>query len=354
LVRTIIPRVLALCILSAAGIVVQTGSSGISGTVLDAAGATVPDASIEIESVDTGSRRATMSGASGVYSVTGLAVGRYTVRVQAPGFQSYLLNNVQLQVGKNLTLDAHLELASAATSINVAADALPLDEVSATVGGIVSGEQVRQLPVNGRSWATLETQTPGAIDSGTGGQRSIRFAGYGLDDNNYRFDGVDATGVINQAQKGNFRLQFSMEAIAEFRADAAVYTAENGGTQGGQVNVVSRSGTNEFHGSLFEYLRKEAFDARGPFDSSLPPFRLNQFGGSFGGPLRKNRGFLLRRVEQLRQRVGQTLIGFVPSAAFRAQAAQVSPALSSILAAYPAGTIATGDPNVMRSAQGGR
>jgi hypothetical protein len=105
---------------------------------------------------------------------------------------------------------------------------------------------------------------------------------------------------------------------------------------------------------VFEYLRNEAFDARGPFDSSLPPFRLNQFGGSFGGPLRKNRDFFFVAFEELRQRVGQTLIGFVPSAAFRAQAAQVSPALSSILAAYPVGTIATGDPNVMRSVSSGR
>lgn len=128
----------------------------------------------------------------------------------------------------------------------------PLDETSATVGGVVSGEQVRQLPINGRSWASLETQTPGAIDSGGDNQRSIRFAGHGLDDNNYRFDGVDATGIQNQAQKGAFRLQLSTEAIAEFRADAAVHTAENGGTQGGQINVVSRSGTNDFQGSLFE------------------------------------------------------------------------------------------------------
>lgn len=327
----------------------QTETASISGTVFDASNGVVPRAVLDAVSLETGAERSTVASSSGTYAITALAVGHYRVTVKAAGFQVVAWQDVQLQVGSNQTLNAHLQPASTSTSVEVSSTAPPVDEVSATVGGVVSGEQVRQLPINGRSWASLETQTPGAIDSGADNQRSIRFAGHGLDDNNYRFDGVDATGIQNQAQKGNFRLQFSTEAIAEFRADAAVYTAENGGTQGGQVNVVSRSGTNDFHGSLLEYLRNSALDARGPFDgASLPPFRLNQFGGSFGGPIRKDKDFFFVTYEGLRQRVGQTLIGFVPSASFRNTVAQTSPSLNEILTAYPIGTIPTTDPTVNR------
>ncbi len=332
----------------------QTESATISGTITDASGAKVPDAVVEAESLQTGAHRSTTSNSAGVYTITALAVGHYRIDVRAPGFSEFEIKDTQLQVGQNLTLDAHLAVTSSSTTVDVSDTAPPLDETSATVGGVVSGEQVRQLPINGRSWASLETQTPGAIDSGTDNQRSIRFAGHGLDDNNFRFDGVDATAIQNQAQKGNFRLQFSTEAVAEFRADAAVYTAENGGTQGGQINVVSRSGSNDFHGSLFEYLRNDAFDARGPFDVNLPPFRLNQFGGSFGGPLRKNKDFFFFTYEGLRQRVSQTLTGFVPSTAFRTLATQTSPALAPILAAYPASSIPTNNASVMRYVGTGR
>ena len=327
----------------------QTDSANISGTVLDSAGAMVPEAHVEAESIETGATRSTLSTSSGTYSLNALRVGHYRVTVRAAGFQTSVFASVQLQVGQNLKFDPQLELPTVTANIDVNETAPPIDQESATVGGVVSGEQVRQLPINGRSWASLMTQTPGAIDSGTNNQRSIRFAGHGLDDNNYRFDGVDATGIQNQAQKGTFRLQFSTESIAEFRANAAVYTAESGGTQGGQVDVVSRSGTNALHGSLFEYFRNDALDARGPFaGATLPPFRLNQFGGSFGGPIRKDKDFFFVTYEGLRQRVGQTLIGFVPSAAFRAAAAQTSPVLNPILEAYPAGTIPTSDQNVSR------
>jgi Carboxypeptidase regulatory-like domain/TonB dependent receptor len=326
----------------------QSDSASISGTVLDAAGAMVPNVSIEADSLETGARRVTLSGSAGVYSLAALPVGHYRVTFTCPGFQTSVWNRVQLQVDQNLKLEPKLELSSVSTSIEVKDTVAPLDDTSASIGGVVSGEQVRQLPINGRSWASLMTQTPGAMDSGTDNQRSIRFVGHGLDDNNYRFDGLDATGIQNQAQKGTFRLQFSTEAIAEFRANAGVYTADIGGTQGGQVDVVSRSGTNQFHGSLFEYLRNDATDARGPFDTSLPPFRLNQFGGSFGGPIRKDKDFFFAIYEGLRQRVGQTLIGFVPSAAFRQQIALTSPALDPILSAYPNGTASTADPNVAR------
>ncbi len=324
----------------------QSSTASISGTVLDSSGAVVANAAVDAVSLETGSQRSVRTSSGGVYSLTALGIGTYRVSVTAPGFQSYTWQSVQLQVGQNRTLDAKLTLASVGTQVEVE-DTAPLDLTSASVGGVVSGTQIRELPVNGRSWATLMTLTPGAIDSGTGTQRSIRFVGRGLDDNNFRFDGVDATGIFNQNEKASIRLEFSTEAIAEFRSNAAVYTAESGGTQGGQVDVVSKSGTNQFHGSTFEYLRNSYFDARGPFDTSLPPFRLNQFGGSLGGPIRKDKDFFFVTYEGLRQRIATTLIGFVPSAAYRASLPANSP-LQFVLSAYPVGNSRTSDPSVDR------
>ena len=346
---------LAICVfVFARCVLAQTGSASISGAVSDSSGAKIPNALVNAQSLQTNAIRSGTASSAGVYSLTALGVGHYRITIKAPGFQEFLVRDLELQVEQNLTLDATLVPAAAATTVDVSDTMTPLDETSATVGGVVSGEQVSELPINGRSWASLETQTPGAIDTGSDNQRSIRFAGHGLDDNNYRFDGIDATGIQNQAQKGNFRLQFSTEAIAEFRADAGVYTAEYGGTQGGQIDVVSRTGSNDLHGSLFEYFRNSYLDARGPFDVTLPPFRLNQFGGSFGGPIRKNKDFFFATYEGLRQRVGQTLIGFVPSASFRAATIKTSPALTDIINAYPISSTPTSDANVMRYIGTGR
>jgi hypothetical protein len=189
--------------------------------------------------------------------------------------------------------------------------------------------------------------TPGAIDTGDSDQKSVRFVGRSIDENSFRFDGVDATGIVNQGLKGGARLQFSTESIAEFRVNSALYSAENGEVIGGQVDIVSKSGTNDLHGSAFEFLRNDKLDARSPFDpSTLPPFRLNQFGGSIGGAIVKNKAFFFVNYEGLRQSLGQTLIGFVPSNAFRAQVLSTSPSLAPILNSYPAGTSPTADARV--------
>ena len=224
----------------------------------------------------------------------------------------------------------------------------PLAQTSAAVGGVIAGEQIQNLPVNGRNWNSLAVLTPGAVDTGVDDQKSIRFAGRATDDNNYRFDGVDATGIQNQGQRTSARLQISTEAIAEFRATATLYTAETGGSAGGQVEVVSKTGTNALHGSLFEFFRNNVFDARS-FDSkssSLPPFRLNQFGGSLGGAILKNRTFYFVNYEGFRQVLGQTLTGVVPSPAYRARTLAASPALKPILDAYPAGNLPTSNADV--------
>ena len=156
-----------------------------------------------------------------------------------------------------------------------------------------------------------------------------------MDDANYRLDGNDMTGIQNAAPKSALRLQVSTEAIQEFSVSSAMYTAENGGSAGGQINVVSKTGTNRLHGSILEYIRNSAFDAR-PVLNRKPapqsPFHLNQFGGTLGGPIVKDKTFFFASYEGFRQSLGSTQVGFVPTAAFKAM---VAPALQAFMNAYP-------------------
>jgi hypothetical protein len=215
-----------------------------------------------------------------------------------------------------------------------------LDQTTNSLGAVIEREQAQELPLNGRNWANLTTLVPAAVDTGGSNQRSVRFAGRGRDDNNFTYDGVDATNIINQAQQPYVRLAIPLGTIEEFRVDPLLATAEQGATAGGQLAVTSSSGTDAFHGSAFEFLRNNAFDARQPIDSlnpNQPPFHLNQFGGSFGGPIIRNRTFFYVSYEGYRQKLGQTLPGFVPNDALRAQILATSPALAPIVNGFPHG-----------------
>jgi Carboxypeptidase regulatory-like domain/TonB dependent receptor len=325
----------------------QTDRGTITGTITDASGAPLPKAKVQAAAISTGLIREAVTTEAGVYTLAALPIGSYTVTITAPGFEKLETATFELQVGQTKTLDAKLGISGVQTHVDVSDDA-PLAETSAVVGGVIAGSQIQNLPVNGRNFNSLMLLVPGAIDSGTSDQKSVRFAGRGVDDTNFRFDGVDATGVQNQGQRTSTRLQMSTEAIAEFRASSALYTAETGGTTGGQVEVVSKAGANNTYGSIFEFLRNDYFDARS-FDSksgSLPPFRLNQYGGSIGGAIVKNRTFYFFNYEGFRQVLGQPLTGLVPSAAYRKQVLAASPVLKPILDAYPVGTAPTSDPNV--------
>jgi hypothetical protein len=316
----------------------QVDQANLNGTVTDTSGSLVPGARVEVVSQDTGFRRELQTGPSGNYSVPGIPIGTYTLKISKNGFRTFDMKGVQLSVGQSRTVDAKLEVGAIATQVEVQAQAAALETSNAQVGGVLEHQQLSDIPINGRNWATLEMLTPGAINMGAGGQRDIRFNGRGLDDNNFTFDGVDATGVQEQSQKADARLNISMEGIAEFRVNSSNYTADSGSAGGGQINAVSKTGTNNFHGGLFEFLRNDAFDARSVFDpSQIPPFRMNQFGGSVGGPIRKNKTFFFASYEGIRQSLSNTDIGFVPNAAYRAQVLAASPALKPILDGWPVG-----------------
>jgi len=317
-------------------LVAQVDRATLAGTVKDPSGAVVPGAILNLVSQDTGLQHDAVSSATGTYTFSLVPIGAYTITVTATGFKTVTMRDLRLGVGDNRALDIDMQVSAASVEVTVEDVLAPLERTSAVVGTVIGGQQISEIPVNGRHWATLMALAPGAVNTGEGNQQSIRFVGRARDDNNWTFDGLDSTGVKDPRQEAALRLVISTDSIAEFRVNSSLYSAETGGGSGAQVNIVSKSGSNKFHGSLFEFLRNDVFDARNPFDPTKQPFRLNQFGGNIGGPIVKNRTFFFANYEGLRQRVSQTFRNEVPSASFLARA--TNSAIKPIISAYPAGT----------------
>lgn len=332
----------------------QIDRANLNGTLTDPAGALLPGATVTVTFPATGFHQSVNSTSAGVYVFSGLPLGTCNLKVTAPGFSSKELTGVVLEVGEVRTSDIQLSIEGSTQTVSVSASAVTLDKDDAAVGGVVSEQQIENLPINGRNWAALELLIPGAINTGSGNQLTIRFAGRGIDDNKVTFDGVDATGILRQSQKLDLRVQLSSESIAEFRAQSAIYPAQYGGTTGGQIDVVSKTGTNRFHGSVYEFFRNDKLNARALFSTSQLPLRLNQFGASLGGPIVKDHTFFFINYEGLRQTLAQPLVGFVPSAAYIAATEAKSPALAALLAFYPTGQTATANPNVNQFNGSGR
>ena len=314
--------------------------AALTGTVTDATGAVITNAEVALESPDTGLHRITQTNESGIFEIPSLAVGSYVMTIKKAGFKPFETRQIDLLFGQTRTIDAKLTVGDLADTVDVLATPEAVNRTNAEVGGVVEAPQIREIPIDGRNWATLMTLAPGAVNTGDGAQRSINFNGHSLDDSNFTFDGIDTSGVQEQTQKADTRLNVSLDSIQEFRVSSAVYTAESGAAGGAQINVVSKTGTNDYHGSVFEYLRNNVLDARSPFDpTDIPPFRLNQFGAQFGGAIIKNKAFFFANYEGLRQELTNTMIGFVPNDAFRSQVTAVSPVLGPIVNAYPKGQI---------------
>jgi Carboxypeptidase regulatory-like domain/TonB dependent receptor len=324
----------------------QVDRANMKGTVTDSTGAAVPRATVTILFPKTGLTRTVESSSEGEYVLSGLPLGECTLTVSATGLEQKRVDNATLTVGETRTLDVELGVIRAAETVTVSASTVALDRDFAGTGGLIGEEQVQNLPINGRNWAGLMILAPGAVNTGSGNQTSIRFAGHGLDDNKILFDGVDATGILRQSEKSDLRIQISSESIAEFRVNSALYPAEFGGVGGGQGDVVSKSGSNQWHGSLYEFLRNDKLNARALFSTTQLPLRLNQYGASLGGPIVHDHTFFFLNYEGLRQTVGQPLVGLVPSPSFIAQTVKAEPQLQPLLQAYPGGTSPTSNPNV--------
>ena len=215
--------------------VAQVDRTGLSGTVRDTAGRLVAGARIVAVQTATGLHRETLSSPSGSYDIPELPIGLYRLTCTAPGFKEMLIDDLEQTVGHTRTLDIKLQVGRITQQVNVSGRGLQLDETTDTLGARTEPQQVRELPLNGRNWSTLTALVPGAVDSGGSNQRSIRFAGRGLDDNNFTYDGIDATNIVNQAQQSFVRLAIPTDAIEEFRIDTMLFTAESGSTPGGRL-----------------------------------------------------------------------------------------------------------------------
>src|SRR6266478_6113131 len=306
----------------------QTDQGRIVGTVTDANGAVVPGASVVIKNERTGEERTATTNDAGYYFVLALRPSSYSITATSQNL-TVRLTNVQVLVGQEVNLPLTVQPIGVEARVDIVAGGeTGLETSSASMGANVNAREVEGLPINGRQLSQLYLQAPGSVNSGSGTYGDIRFSGRATEQNIIRYDGIEGTAIID-ANPGNlngeiptpFRLQSSLENVQEFRVDSNSYPAEQGTGTGGQINVVTKSGGKDFHGSLFEFLRNDALDAANFFDNSSPlvhksPLRLNQFGGSIGGPIIKEKAFFFFSYEGYRLRGGintiETVPGFAP------------------------------------------
>lgn len=307
-------------------VMAQTDQGRISGHITDQVGAIVPGATVTVTNDGTKQARTVTSDGEGFYVVPALRAAAYTVVATAKTFAPKTVTDVQLSVGQQLDLDVSLSVEAQTVSIDIVGGSeTAINTASASMGATVNAREVRDLPINGRQLSQLYLQAPGSVNSGAGTFSDIRFSGRAVQQNVVRYDGVEGTAIID-ASPGNlngevpskFRLQSSLENVQEFKVESNNFPAEFGTGTGGQVSVVTKSGTDEFHGSLFEYIRNDAFDARNFFDniqSGIPKstLRLNQFGGSIGGPIVKGKLFFFGSYEGYRVRSGLNFVEAAPS-----------------------------------------
>src|ERR1700730_946411 len=344
--------VLALTALLSVQVHAQVAGGTLSGIVTDQSGAVVPKAEISIKNIATGVTRAVLSDPAGFYSAPNLLPGSYEITTAAPGFSSAVRTGITVTVGAQQVLNLTLQVGQVTEKVQVTGEAPTVQLATSSISAVVDSTTVRELPLNGRSWTDLANLQPGVApvqtqpaqneNRGFGSQLSI--SGTRPQQNNYRLDGVSLNDYSNAGPGSVLGGNLGVDAIQEFSVLTTNYSAEYGKTSGGVVNAVTRPGTNQFIGAAYKFLRNRALDARNYFDSSIPPFKRNQFGGSAGGPIRKDRTFVFGDYEGIRQSLGLTSVVTVPSAAAR------SGQLCSLPGTPPAcaPTTVTVDPAVQR------
>ena len=299
-------------------------TASIIGKVEDASGAAVPEASVSITSQETGAIRSATTDQAGNYRLLSLPVGRYDIRAEKSGFKARIESGINLVVGQEAVVNLNLEVGDVQQQVTVTAEAPLVNTTTASVAGLVGEKQVKDLPLNGRSFDNLITLNAGAVNftsmKGTGAVASsvgnlFTVSGRRPHENLFLLNGVEYTGP-NQTHSlpgGVSGQLLGIDAVREFNVVSDAYSAEYGKRAGAQVSVVTQSGTNKLHGSLFEFLRNSKLDARNFFDQgSIPPFKRNQFGGAAGGPIKKDKTFIFGNYEGFRQRLGLSAVTIVP------------------------------------------
>lgn len=288
----------------------QGTQGSISGTVFDASGSVLPGVAVRLTNDGTGQRWDTVTGGAGNYLFPALLPGLYTVEAELTGFKAFRSSGVSLQVAQQATLDLRLDLGSVSDSVEVRATAPILNRERATVGQVIENKQIVDMPLNGRNFLQLGLLVPGASEN-PGAQSQFSISGMRGNMTSTLFDGMEVRAVRN----GRPAIQPSVDALQEFRIQQNSFSAEYS-TGTAVINVAFKSGTNDFHGTAYEFLRNDKLDARNVFDrTDLPPFRRNQFGAAGGGPIRPNRLFFFANYEGLRTQRSRTVFANVPTPA---------------------------------------
>ena len=314
--------VLFLCLI--AGMSYGQGGASVQGTISDATGAVLPGASVNVKNSGTGSSVELATDERGRYLAPVLQPGEYEIQASLPGFQTVSRRGIRLAVGQNAVVDIKLEVGQVTNQIEVVADANPINLTSAALSGLVNDKQIRDLPLNGRSFqqlALLQTGVNAALAAGNdvvGGRTpKISINGARPEQNNFLLDGTDINNVYNETPGSSAGVLLGVDSVLEFQVLTNAYSAEFGRSAGGQINAVTRSGENTVHGSAFEFLRNSALDARDffdPKDKPIPPFKRNQFGATLGGPVQRDKTFYFLAYEGLIERLGVSGATFVPDA----------------------------------------
>jgi hypothetical protein len=326
-------------------------AASIAGMVTDSSGAPVASATVTAKNTETGAVRTAGTDDAGRYQIVSLAIGPYEVSVSKSGFQEAIRSGIRLVVGQEAIVDLTLQVSAVKAEVRVSEDAPLVSPTTQDISGLVGEQQVKDLPLNGRSYDLLLPLNPGIVNftslktGGTGISNSTTGNNFAVSGNRpqqniFLLNGVEYTGAAenNMQPGGTSGMLLGVDAVREFNVQRDSYGAEFGKHPGGQVVILTQSGSNEWHGAAFEFLRNNALDAPNFFDQGdAPPFQRNQFGGSMGGPLQRDKTFLFANYEGFRQHLHQTSATFVPDAASRAAAVPSVKPLLNLWPTPPAG-----------------
>ena len=323
--------ILLITVLCSMPALAQVAGATLSGNITDSSGGVVPGAAVIVKNVATGVTTEVTTNSDGFYTAANLLPGEYSVTVSSKGYTTEERTGISLTVGAQQAFDLTLHVGSAKEVIIVTAEAPSIQLNSSDISAVVNETTVRELPLNGRSWTDLAELQPGVnaihtqpdFSAGTdrgnrGFGQQLTISGARPQQNNYRLDGVSLNDYANGAPGSVLGGNLGVDAIQEFSVLTSNYSAEYGKTSGGVVNAITRSGTNQIHGSVYEFLRNSALDARNYFDGpTIPPFKRNQFGGAIGGPILRDHTFFFADYEGIRQSKGISTLSTVPSQAAR-------------------------------------
>jgi hypothetical protein len=301
------------CLAMAARVAAQIGSGALVGTVVDQAGAAVPGTVVTVTAAGTRLTRTVVTDADGNYRVPGLLPGSYQVRIELSGFRPLIRDAVRVATGETIRLDLRLEVGQLSEGVTVTADAPLLRSETSGLGHVIDHRRVVDLPLNGRTFISLASLVPGIALPPPPAAPLPRINGGRPRTNEYLFDGIS----VLQPEPGQVAFFPNVDAIQEFKIESNTPPAEFGRFNGGVVNLTTRTGTNEIHGTAFEFFRNEALNARNFFASTIPvkpKFRRNQFGGVVGGPVQHDRTFFFADYQGQRQTIGRTVTSTVPTA----------------------------------------